>query len=117
MSMRLMLIWTNIFGKTSKIKFMKAVHVIISGRVTGVGFRILAKKEADRLGVVGWIRNKKSRFTFLGKGQVEAVIAGNASAVDLMIEWCHQGPTLASVDKVKVDNAVNNNYQGFSVLN
>ncbi|HKC53911.1 MAG TPA: acylphosphatase, partial [Burkholderiales bacterium] len=51
-----------------------AKHLKISGRVQGVGFRYSMRDEAERLGVTGWVRNRRD-------GTVEAVIDGAPDAV------------------------------------
>jgi len=73
----------------------KRVHVYISGRVQGVFFRAYTKKEADRLGLKGWVRN-------LPDGRVEAVFEGDEEAVEAMIRWCHVGSPHAKVTGVEV---------------
>jgi acylphosphatase len=67
--------------------------VRISGRVQGVGFRESCRREAQRLGVAGTVRN-------LGDGSVEAVFEGAAPAVDGMVAWCRRGPRSADVRRV-----------------
>lgn len=69
---------------------MKSLHLIISGRVQGVGFRDWLMGEARARAVVGWVRNR-------GRDQVEAVICGTAADVDAVFEACHQGPLAARV--------------------
>jgi acylphosphatase len=71
------------------------VHVLISGRVQGVWFRASTKQKAEQLGLKGWVRNTDN-------GCVEAVFQGNKNQVSEMINWCHQGPPLAKVEKVDV---------------
>ena len=73
----------------------KRIHVIVQGRVQGVFFRAYTKEEADRLGLVGWVRNRHD-------GAVEALIEGEAAAVDRMIDWLHQGSPMANVVRVQV---------------
>lgn len=73
----------------------KRAHVWISGRVQGVFFRAHTAERARQLGVVGFVRN-------LPDGRVEAVFEGEASAVEKMIAWCHQGPPRARVEGVEV---------------
>ena len=73
----------------------KRIHVIVQGRVQGVFFRAYTKEEADRLGLVGWVRNRHD-------GAVEALIEGEAAAVDRMIDWLHQGSPMATVVRVQV---------------
>ncbi len=68
----------------------------ITGLVQGVGFRYATEREAARLGVHGWVRNRRD-------GSVEANISGSAEAVAAMIAWCRQGPLGASVDHVAVE--------------
>jgi acylphosphatase len=75
---------------------IKAVHLLISGRVQGVYYRASACREATDLGLIGWVRN-------LPDGRVEAVAQGLASAVDALISWCHEGPSMARVTAVEVD--------------
>jgi acylphosphatase len=72
-----------------------ARRLLISGRVQGVNFRESMRWEADRLGVTGWVRNRRD-------GGVEAVLDGAASAVQAMIEWAHRGPPGARVTDVTV---------------
>ena len=70
-------------------------HVIISGRVQGVAFRIATVEEAKRLGVDGWVRN-------LRDGRVEALVEGERSKVEALVAWCHHGPPPARVMDVQV---------------
>lgn len=72
-----------------------AAHVYISGWVQGVFFRHNTKKQADKLGISGWVRN-------LSDGRVEAFFEGEKEAIEKMIEWCWKGPALARVDNVEV---------------
>jgi acylphosphatase len=73
----------------------QAVRVVISGVVQGVYFRVSARDEAVRLGVHGWVRNRRD-------GSVEALYQGAPDAVEQMIAWSHQGPPGARVDRVEV---------------
>jgi acylphosphatase len=70
-------------------------HVHVSGTVQGVYYRANTRDEARERGVDGWVRN-------LDDGRVEAVFEGDQSAVDGMIEWCHEGSPRASVADVAV---------------
>jgi acylphosphatase len=73
---------------------MPCLHLLISGRVQGVWFRESMKREAQRLGVTGWVRN-------LPDGRVEAVACGSDQTVKAMQEWASKGPPLASVKTVE----------------
>jgi acylphosphatase len=66
-------------------------HIIVRGRVQGVGFRAFVEVEALRRGLGGWVRNRRD-------GAVEAVFAGEAAPVADMIEACRRGPYAARVD-------------------
>lgn len=70
-------------------------HVVIEGKVQGVYFRMETKRQAEILGVKGWVRNKRD-------GSVEATLEGKDSAVKEMIAWCHKGPFGARVTDVRV---------------
>jgi len=85
------------------------VHAIIQGRVQGVCFRLETQKAARRFGATGWVRN-------LPDGNVEAVMEGSGQAVEALLDWCHQGPRLARVDKVVVTRAdYTGAFDGFEV--
>jgi acylphosphatase len=66
-------------------------HIIVHGRVQGVGFRAFVKVEALTRGIEGWVRNRRD-------GSVEAVFAGETDVVAAMIEACQRGPLGARVD-------------------
>jgi len=72
-----------------------AKHLKISGRVQGVGFRYSMSEEAERLGVTGWVRNRRD-------GTVEAVIDGAPDAVEAVLAWARRGPRGANVTEVEV---------------
>ncbi|MEH6950515.1 acylphosphatase [Nitrobacter sp. NHB1] len=69
-------------------------QIVIRGRVQGVGFRYWTMREAIRLGVAGWVRNRRD-------GSVEALFAGPADAVADMVARCRLGPESARVDAVE----------------
>ncbi|HFD17104.1 MAG TPA: acylphosphatase [Rhodospirillales bacterium] len=73
-----------------------AVSVRIHGRVQGVGFRAWTVSQAERLGVDGWVRNRRD-------GSVEAVFAGPRGRVEQMVEACRRGPSSARVERVDVE--------------
>jgi acylphosphatase len=73
-----------------------AKHLKISGRVQGVGFRYSMSEEAERLGVTGWVRNRRD-------GTVEAVVDGAKDALDAILAWARRGPRGASVTDVEVE--------------
>jgi acylphosphatase len=68
-------------------------HVIICGRVQGVGYRAWTEHEALRRGLEGWVRNRRN-------GSVEAVFSGPVAVVTAMIDACRDGPPGARVEAV-----------------
>ena len=75
-----------------------AKHVVIQGRVQGVGYRDAAVQAAFTLNIKGWVRNRSD-------GTVEAHAQGAPDAVDRFIAWCRQGPPLARVGNVDASDA------------
>lgn len=73
----------------------RRTHLQITGRVQGVFYRESARREALRLGLSGWVRNRPD-------GSVEAVAEGAPDALDAFVAWCRQGPTQARVQDVQV---------------
>ncbi len=73
-------------------------RVVILGRVQGVGYRAWVEHQARRLGLQGWVRNRRD-------GSVEAVFDGVESVVADMIASCRRGPGSARVDKVVEETA------------
>ena len=87
----------------------RTVHVLISGRVQGVYYRGWTMQTALRLGLTGWVRNRYDR-------QVEAVFAGEPSAVAEMLEACALGPPDAEVTGVQIMQEGGAAPDGFEVL-
>jgi acylphosphatase len=81
-------------------------HVFISGTVQGVGYRYYTARQAQRLGVNGWVRN-------LSDGRVEAVFEGSRKAVEEIISWCYRGSSAAVVKDVAVEYKEPEGLQGF----
>ncbi len=84
-------------------------HAVISGRVQGVCFRLETRAEAERHGVSGWVKN-------LADGNVEAVFEGDRKDVDLVLEWCRQGPPISKVTNVEVQQEdFTGKFEGFEI--
>jgi len=69
-------------------------HVLVRGRVQGVGYRAWVEMVAFERGLRGWVRNR-------GDGAVEAVFAGDPMAVEAMLSACRRGPPAARVDDLQ----------------
>lgn len=80
----------------------KRVHLLIKGRVQGVYFRQSMMETAEQNNVLGWVQN-------LPDNRVEAILEGNDSSIDAVIEWAHFGPAGAVVDELKI---IEENYIG-----
>lgn len=76
---------------TDKESALSRVHVLISGRVQGVGYRYFAERWAGELGLTGWVRN-------LHDGRVEVVAEGPRSKLDEFLGRLKTGPRLAVVE-------------------
>lgn len=69
---------------------VKSVHVVITGRVQGVGYRAFVEDRARERGISGWVRNRSD-------GTVEAVFAGPAADIETLLSACDEGPRRAIV--------------------
>ena len=84
-------------------------RVLVGGRVQGVFFRFETRRQARRLGVAGWVRNRRD-------GRVEAVFEGEKEDVERMIEFCRRGPSGARVSNVEVRwEEPTGEFEGFNV--
>jgi acylphosphatase len=72
----------------------RTAHVLIHGRVQGVGFRAWTHHQAELHGLSGWVRNRRD-------GSVEAVFSGPKDLVDVMLKTCHEGPRGSLVERVE----------------
>jgi acylphosphatase len=89
----------------------KTVQLIIAGRVQGVFFRKSTKEIAERLGVTGTVRN-------LITGEVEVLAQAETAVLEQFMDWCKQGPILARVDRVNVQELpdTTNSFSIFEII-
>src|SRR5690606_38381965 len=73
---------------------LKQLHLLVRGRVQGVFFRASAQREARRLGLVGWVRNRSD-------GTVEILAEGEEVSIRELYGWAQKGPSAARVDRVE----------------
>ena len=78
------------------------------GEVQGVGFRYTARREAQRIGVTGWVTNRRD-------GSVEAEIEGDEASVRAMLDWLAQGPPGAVVRSTEVSEVEPTGERGFRI--
>lgn len=72
----------------------KQIHLVVRGRVQGVFYRASAAREAKRLGLTGWVKNRQD-------GAVEMVIEGEEDQVKDFLSWAQHGPSTARVENVE----------------
>lgn len=80
---------------------LKQVQVVIRGRVQGVYFRASMQREAKRLGLTGWVKNRPD-------GNVEVLAEGEEEGLKDLVGWANKGPSAARVERVEV------HWRGFS---
>ena len=85
---------------------LSARRLRIHGRVQGVWFRESMRQEAQRLGIVGWVRNRDD-------GTVESVVQGTAPAVETITEWARRGPDGALVTRLEEAGEPISDYAAF----
>jgi acylphosphatase len=71
------------------------VYLRIEGRVQGVFFRASTVEQANRLGIMGWVRNCPD-------SSVEVVAEGERKKIDDLVSWCRHGPPGAHVHDVRL---------------
>jgi acylphosphatase len=74
---------------------LKQVHLYVRGRVQGVFFRASAQREARRLGLTGWVKNRAD-------ASIELLIEGEEEEIKEFVGWAYKGPGAARVDTVDV---------------
>lgn len=88
---------------------MAAKMARIYGKVQGVNYRGSMQDEALRIGLSGWVRNRRD-------GTVEALLCGSAEEIELLLEWARTGPPLSRVEKVEVLDASDDPIGYFEIL-
>ncbi|WP_166145941.1 acylphosphatase [Methylosinus sp. RM1] len=94
--MRPRVIWET--PVTSLQSESRIARIIVEGQVQNVGYRVFVAREAGRLHLTGWVRNRSD-------GSVETVIAGPVRSVDEFLALAARGPATARIDSYRVDEA------------
>ncbi len=87
---------------------MPSLHAVVYGDVQGVGFRYFVQRQAEEMGLAGWVRNRAD-------GCVEVFAEGNRAALGRMLELLGRGPGLADVDRVDAEWGKATGLKGFAV--
>jgi len=88
---------------------VRRLHVVITGRVQGVGFRYYVLRCARDRGLVGWVRNRSD-------GSVELVAEGDEASLRGLLADLKQGPSLSWVQQVSIEwQSPQPGLQGFDI--
>lgn len=87
---------------------IKHLNIKIFGQVQGVFFRASAREKATSLGINGFVQNQPD-------GSVYIEAEGEDDKLNRFLHWCHEGPSAAKVDEVKVTNDTMKNFSRFSI--
>lgn len=79
----------------------QAVRFMVDGRVQGVSFRFFTREAADRLDLVGYVRN-------LSDGRLEIVAYGSDKNLDKLEQKLHKGPRMARIESVDREQVSDN---------
>lgn len=85
-----------------------AVRVVVRGQVQGVGFREATVRRARELAVMGWVRNAED-------GSVQIHAEGSERTVEALVSFLHDGPSLACVETVDVNEVASEGHEQFAV--
>lgn len=72
------------------------IHIVVTGRVQGVGFRAFVQQTAEKLGLKGWVRNSS-------RDQVETIAEGNSQSLNQFLESVTSGPRSARVNETQFE--------------
>ena len=72
---------------------LKQLHLTVRGRVQGVYFRASTQREARRLGLNGWVKNRPD-------GSMEVMAEGEEASIRELYSWAQKGPGAARVERV-----------------
>jgi acylphosphatase len=88
---------------------IKHIDIIVKGKVQGVFFRASTKAVADQLEVKGYVKNEPN-------GDVSIEAEGDNIALEMFLEWCHEGPEHAIVNLVESHEGELKNYRNFELV-
>ena len=76
---------------------MKRIHIIVTGTVTGVGFRWWLKMEAEKRNIHGFVKNRT-------EDEVETLLLGHEKDVEDVVRLCKKGPPSSKVESIKIED-------------
>ena len=96
--------------RNDNIFMLKKIHLLISGKVQGVFYRMNAKNKAEEFSLTGWVKNTPD-------GKVEVLAEGKEKDLKEFIKWCYNGSKGAKIDEVKVEwKDYENKFDNFKIL-
>lgn len=84
------------------------ISALITGKVQGVGYRYTTREQAIARQLTGWVRN-------LADGRVEALIVGERTNLNSMVDWLHAGSPAAEVTAVTLKELPLQSFQTFEI--
>lgn len=87
----------------------RCIQYFIAGKVQGVWYRASTQRQAQQLGITGWVRNRDD-------GRVEVLACGSDEQLDHLSTWLWQGPERARIDAVTAIEATCENFPDFQIL-
>jgi acylphosphatase len=88
---------------------VKNFHIIVSGKVQGVGFRLSALKQASIFSIKGYVKNNYC------DGSVIIEAEGEEANLNDFVSWCRKGPSMARVENVKVKEGSVKEFSEFDI--
>ncbi|WP_215143699.1 acylphosphatase [Exiguobacterium qingdaonense] len=85
-----------------------AKHLIVSGRVQGVGFRYFSQETAQQIGIKGWVRNQSD-------GTVELHVEGSEKDIDTFKQALKDGNRFVGVDRIEEGEAEDQAFRSFDI--
>ena len=76
---------------------IKKKHLVVSGKVKGVGFRFWMQNLANNNNISGWVKNRSL-------GDVESLIIGQEKEVNKLIKLCRIGPSSATIQSIQIND-------------
>ena len=87
---------------------MKRYKLRVKGKVQGVWYRASARRKAEELGLCGFVRNEPD-------GSVYAEAEGEEAALQAFARWCREGPEMARVEQVEVEEGGLQGFEAFEI--
>jgi len=87
---------------------MRHLKIKVSGRVQGVFFRDSVRQKSEEWGIKGFARNEPDESVYIES-------EGPEEALEKLVNWCWEGPDMAKVDKVEIEEGDIKNFENFQV--